>query len=154
MEVISCSRMSNQSRILLEDHSTGRLRVVKYVCDSKGKGERERKIEEGSEKHIPNYPSCFAKPAGQPNKHSVHLCPLRASHTSKTFTKYPLTTHSLLCVSGVVIFSLASSLARSLSLSLLTNYFREKQIFKDLFCVLLYKSELVSFPPLYSLHMK
>lgn len=44
MEVISCSRMSNQSCILLEGHSTGRLRVLKYVCESKGKGERESEM--------------------------------------------------------------------------------------------------------------
>lgn len=120
MEVISCSRMSNQSCILLEDHSTGRLRVLKNVCERGNEKAREnqkcmqRKRE--SEKHIHNYPSCSAKPASQPNKHSVHLCPLRASHTSKTFTKYPLTTHSLLFVSTVVFISITSSLARCLSL--------------------------------------
>lgn len=108
MKVISCSRMSNQSRILLEDHSTGRVCVFVCVC-----GRKRRKISEihaeREKNEIPNYPSCLAKPAGQQHKHSVHLRPLKASHTSKTFTKYPLTTHSLLFVSVVLFISLHSS---------------------------------------------
>lgn len=107
MEVISCSRMSNQRRILLEDHSTGqrvwkkakRREIFRNTCSTRKKG---------SKNDIPNYPSSLAKLAGQPNKHLVHLRPPRASCTSKTFTKYPLTTHSLLFVSAVLFISLFS----------------------------------------------
>lgn len=71
MEVISCSRMSNQSRILLEDHRTAAECCCVCVCVGKKmkkareiqkymQRERERKKE--SENDIPNYPSCLAKP--------------------------------------------------------------------------------------------
>lgn len=71
------------------------------------RGMVRKKKRKGGKNDIPNYPSSFAKPAGQPSKHSVHLR-LRASRTSKTFTKYPLTTHSLLFVSGVLFICLVS----------------------------------------------
>lgn len=132
MEVISYSRMSNQSCILLEDRDTGRVCVCVCacgvvcgcvnvcVCKRKRKGDRESEIHAEREREKKkendrklctiNYPSCLAKPAGQLKRHSVHLCPLRASPTSKTFTKYPLTTHSLVFVSVVLFISLPSSL--------------------------------------------
>lgn len=132
MEVISYSRMTNQSCILLEDRDTGRVRVCVCVCGVVCVGvlmcvyvnenekaienrkymqrEREKKKENDRKLCTINYPSCLAKPAGQLKRHSVHLCPLRASPTSKTFTKYPLTTHSLVFVSVVLFISLPSSL--------------------------------------------
>lgn len=130
MEVISYSRMSNQSCILLEDRDTGRVRARVCVCaglcvlmcvyvneNEKAienrkymQREREKKKENDRKLCTINYPSCLAKPAGQLKRHSVHLCPLRASPTSKTFTKYPLTTHSLVFVSVVLFISFPSSL--------------------------------------------
>lgn len=61
MEVISCSRMSNQSHILLEDHSKHRARVCVCVCVKESKRAREiqkymqrgmvrKKIEKGRQK--------------------------------------------------------------------------------------------------------
>lgn len=127
MEVISCSRMSNQSRILLEDHRTAAECCCVCVCvwgrKWKRRGRfrntcRERERERKRAKTISQTTHhALPSPAGQPNKHSVHLRPLRASRTSQTFTKYPLTTHSLLFVSAVLFISLHSSLPRSISIS-------------------------------------
>ena len=127
MEVISCSRMSNQSRILLEDHRTAAECCCVCVCvwgeeNEKGEGDSEIHAERERERKRAKMISqtthhALPSPAGQPNKHSVHLRPLRASRTSKTFTKYPLTTHSLLFVSAVLFISLHSSLPRSISIS-------------------------------------
>lgn len=50
----------------------------------------------------------LAKPAGRADAHSVHLHPLRASPTSQTFTKYPLTTRSLL-FSTAAVFTVSSA---------------------------------------------
>lgn len=110
MEVISGGRMSNQSwraASVWERKQEGERGSVIHTHR-----ERERNAERKDEikwtKMILNYPSSLAKPAGQSNTHSVHLRSLRASRTSKTFTKYPLTTHSLL--------SAAPSLPRTLFL--------------------------------------
>lgn len=69
----------------------------------------------------------LAKPAGRADAHSVHLHPLRASPTSQTFTKYPLTTRSLLFSTAAVFTVSSAALFHSinpiftLSASLLTS---------------------------------
>lgn len=108
--------MSNQRRILLEDHAAGprgpgRKRKGERYSRMSSHDKRNKRSESG----VLNRPAGLAKPAGQASSHSVHLRPLRASCTSQTFTKYPLTTRSLRFVSAVLFISLfaaSPSLAR------------------------------------------
>lgn len=57
----------------------------------------------------------LAKPAGRADAHSVHLHPLRASPTSQTFTKYPLTTRSLLFRTAAVFTVSSAALFHSIN---------------------------------------
>lgn len=113
MEVISCGRMSNQRRILLEDHRRRATRAKRKRKRREIFTNALDKRNKGSKNDIPNLPAGLAKPAGQANRHLVHLRPLRASCTSKTFTKYPLTTRSLLFVCAVLFISLFSPISVS-----------------------------------------